>query len=207
MPDIDKIANRPRVYLSETGMPQLMSGLIFVVLGATVLIQQVLVKGPVAQLITQWIGVFCAGAVLWGARALRRRIVFPRCGYAEPRVAPASRFFFWGSMAAIVALGIFAIAMPGQLQHMEPRLIAPGFGILFAILLLATGRRQKSALMMWFGIYFIALARLLWWMPGTNYELMSALQVGAGLPLAVFGALRLRSFLKANPMPMEPANG
>jgi hypothetical protein len=87
------------------------------------------------------------------------------------------------------------------------RLIAPGFGILFAILLLATGWRQKSALMMWFGIYFIALARLLCWMPGTNYELMSTLQVGAGLPLAVFGALRLRSFLKENPMPMEPANG
>jgi hypothetical protein len=156
MPDIDKIASRPSVYLFETGVPQLMSGLIFVVLGTTVLIQQVLVKGPVAQLITQWMGVFCAGAVLWGVRALRRRIVFPRSGYAEPRVAPVSRFLFWGSMAAIVALGIFAIAMPGQLQHMDNRLIAPGFGILFAILLLATGWRQKSALMMWFGIYFIS---------------------------------------------------
>jgi hypothetical protein len=206
MPDLDKIASRPSVYLFETCVPQLMSGLIFVVLGTTVLIQQVLVKGPVAQLITQWMGVFCAGAVLWGARALRRRIVFPRSGYAEPRVAPVSRFLFWGSMAAIVALGIFAIALPGQLQHMDNRLFAPGFGILFAILLLATGWRQKSALMMWFGIYFIALAQLLWWMPGTNYELMSALQVGAGLPLAAFGALRLRSFLRANPMPMEPAN-
>jgi hypothetical protein len=34
---------------------------------------------------------------------------------------------------------------------MESQLIAPGFGILFAILILATGRRQKSALMMSYG--------------------------------------------------------
>lgn len=207
MPDIDQIASRPRVYLSETGVPQLMGGVIFVVLGTTVLIQQVLLEGPIAQLITQWTGILCAGAVLWGARALRRRIVFPRSGYAEPRVTPASRFLFWGPMAAAVALGIFAIAMPGHLPHMESRLIAPGFGILFAILLLAAGWRQRSALTMWFGVYFIALARLLWWIPGTSYELMAALQVGAGIPLAVFGALRLRSYLKGNPMPVEPVNG
>jgi hypothetical protein len=207
MPDIDKIASRPRVYLSETGVPQLMGGVIFVVLGTTVLIQQVLLKGPVAQLITQWMGIFCAGAVLWGARALRRRIVFPRSGYAEPRVTPGSRFSFWGPMVVTVAFGIFAIAMPGHFPHMESRLIAPGFGILFAILLVADGWRLKSALRMWFGVYFIALARLLWWMPGTSYELMAALQVGAGIPMAVFGALRLRSYLKANPMPVELVNG
>ena len=207
MPDIDRIASRPRAYLSETGVPQFTAGVIFVVLGTTVLIQQELIAGPVAQLIIQWLGIFCAGAVFWAARTLRRRIVFPRSGYAEPRVTSASRFSYWGPVAAAVALAILGIALPGHLPRMESRLIAPGFGILFALLLLNAGWRKGSALTTWFGVYFIALARFLWWMPGTSYELMAALQVGAVIPLAVFGALRLRAYLKATPIPVEPVNG
>src|SRR5258708_9663963 len=92
VPDIDKIASRPREYLAETGVPQLVGGLIFFFLGSAVLIQQRLPKGFMAQEMPQWIATCCCLAVLLGARALKRRIVFPRGGYVELRPRPAFRF-------------------------------------------------------------------------------------------------------------------
>jgi hypothetical protein len=187
-------------------VPYLVSGLIWILLGSSALIRQVFPQGLVAQEMPKWIGICCAVAVLLGARALKQRIVFPRGGYVEPRVQPASRFVYLFSFAAMVALAIFAIARPGHLPPLDSRFIPSAFAICFAILCLAGSWHQKHAPMMWFGVYFVGLATLLWWTPGNNYERMSVLEVGAGLPLAVAGALRLRSFLKVNPRPVEPTN-
>jgi hypothetical protein len=152
------------------------------------------------------IALCCAGAVLWGARNLKQCIVFPRGGYVEPRPRPALRFSFAATIALAAALGILAIAWPGHQPHLESRLIAPGFAIAFAILSLAAGWKQKSTSMMWFGVYLVGVAQLLWWIPGSNYARMSWLQVIVGASLAMAGAVRLRSFLRANPRTVEPTN-
>jgi hypothetical protein len=204
--NIDKVIGRPREYLAETGVPQLLAGLVFFFLGGGVLIQQMLPKGSITQEIPKWISLCCVGAVLWGARNLKQRIVFPRGGYVEPRVRPALRFMFAASLAVAAALGILAIAWPGHQPHLDSRLIAPGFAIAMAILCLAAGWKQKSTSMVWFGIYLAGFAPLLWWMPGSNYERISWLQVGIGVPLAIAGAIRIRSFLKWNPIPVGPTN-
>jgi hypothetical protein len=203
--DINRIASRPRRYLAETGVPQLVGGLGFLILGTSVLIQ------PAFPTTGSWIGGCCAGAVLLGARVLKQRIVFPRGGYVELRTRPALLFILLSCFAAAVALPIFAIMWPESLRWvtgiMESRLIDPGFAIGFAIICLASGWREKSTLMMWFGFYLLCLAPLLWWVPVNNYERGAWLKVGVGAPLTLAGIVRLRSFLKANPRPVEMANG
>jgi hypothetical protein len=206
VPTIDKVIDRPRAYLAETGVPLLAAGLGFFFLGGGVLIQQMFPKGSMTQESPKLISLGCVGAVLWAARNLKQRIVFPRGGYVEPRVRPAIRFMFAASVAVAAALGILAIAWPGHQPHLESKLIAPGGAIAFAILCLAAGWKQKSTPMMLFGVYMAGLAPLLWWMPVSNYERLSWLQVGAGAPQAVAGAVRLRNFLRANPTPVEPTN-
>jgi hypothetical protein len=203
--DLDKITDRPREYLAETGVPLLVGGVFFCFFGSSDLIQQVLPKGFIAQEIPGWIAICCAGAALLGARALKRRMVFPRGGYVEPRLNPTVRFISAATVVALVALAIFAMAWPGRLPHMESRLVEPGLAIFGGILCLASGWKTKSKSAMWFGVYLVGLAPLLR-MPERGIERMAWLEVGGGAPLAVAGAIRLRRFLKANPRPMETTN-
>jgi hypothetical protein len=141
--DIEKMASRPRDYLSETGLPLLTGGLIFIILGGGVLIQQLLPRGSVAQLVMQWIGVCCSGVVFFGANVLRRRIVFLRGGYVVPRIQPSSRAILLGGLVVVAGLGIFVFALPGRLHLVEDRFIPPGFAICVAISL--SGRLAPEA--------------------------------------------------------------
>jgi hypothetical protein len=207
--DIDKVIRRPSEYLAETGVPQLLGGAVFFFFGSSVLIQHVLPKGFMDEEILGWISICCAGAALLGARTLKRRIVFPRGGYVEPRSHPAVRFTSVAVFAAGTALAIFAIAWPGRLPRlplMHSRFTEPGFAIAFAIMCLAAGWQQKSTSRMVFGFYLVGLAPLLW-LPERGIERQAWLEVGVGAPLVVAGAIRLRSFLKANPRPLETTNG
>jgi hypothetical protein len=206
MTDIDKIASRPSQYLAQTGVAQIVSGLIWFFLGASVLIQRVLPKGFSDPQIPVWIALGCAGATVLGARALQQRIVFPRGGYVQPRPRPAARSTFVVSIGLVVAFGIIAIVWPGRVPRIDSRFMAPGFALAFAIICLVSGRRQNSSSMMLFGAYLACLAPLLGWMPLNSYELMCCLEVGVGVPLAVAGAVRLRNFLRANPGSVETTN-
>jgi hypothetical protein len=127
-----------------------------------------------------------------------QKLVFPRGGYVE---LPASRRRYWSAVAA--SLAILAVGLIWRLRSFEMRFIWPAFAAVFAAVALASGLQEKIRPMVWFGVYLLCLAPLLWWIPGGNYERGSWLEVGVGLPVAVFGAIRLRSFLRANPIPVQ----
>jgi hypothetical protein len=73
------------------------------------------------------------------------------------------------------------------------RLIVPGFAVTFAALSFYYGRKRNAPLLLAYGIYLICLALLIWWLPLTPTERSGLLMSGAGGPLAVFGAMRLRA--------------
>jgi branched-subunit amino acid transport protein len=198
MADVDKLAARPAAYLNETGMPMLSGGLIFFFLGASVLIRSVLPNTHLAQEGTQMLGIACCGAVLWLSRRLTARLVFPRGGYVE---LPSRRRQYLSAIAASVA--ILVVGLIWGLRRFEIRFLWPALAVVAAVISLSEGVRQKMRPTVWFGVYLFCLAPVLWWIPGGNYERGSWLQVAVGLPVAGFGAIRLKRFLKANPMPLE----
>ena len=150
-----------------------------------------------------WAANGCAGAALLGAWALKRRIVFPRGGYVEPRGSPAVKFALVAFIAAVILIAIFG---PMRLPPMESRFVEPGFAAGLAVMCLVSGWKGKSTSLFWFGVYLVGLALLLWF-PERAIERNAWLEVGGGAPLAVAGAIRLRNFLKANPRPVETTNG
>jgi hypothetical protein len=99
-----------------------------------------------------------------------------------------------------IAVSVPVLTSLGYRPHLESRLLWPGFALTFAVISLVSGRKQKSALLLWFGVYCACLAPLLWWIPGNSYYRGAWLAVGMGAPLACAGAIRLRSFLKATPV-------
>jgi hypothetical protein len=206
MADLDSIARRPAAYLAETGVPQLTSGLIFFSLGSSVLIQRLLPRTLLYTLAVPWIGICCAVAVLLATAAIKRKMVFPRGGYVvAPGRTQQSLYLFLSVLVPVAAALWFAHASPGRrFDLFESRLVWPGFAIWFAVMCLLSGRQQKSASAIYFGVYLACLAPLLWWLPATTYEQSACLQVAAGAPLAVAGAVRLTRFFRTNPMPPEP---
>ena len=59
--------------------------------------------------------------------------------------------------------------------------------------------------MLWFGVYLLLLAPLLWWLPADNYKRGGVFQLAVGVPVALFGAMRLLKYLKTTP-PAEPTD-
>jgi hypothetical protein len=209
MADLDQIAGRPAQYLSETGTPQLMGGLVLLILGISALIQTSLITAPGYRdyvLVAQYAGLCCVGIALWRLSALKQRIVFPRGGYVKPRGSGRTWLVAVVVASAGLAYSVFADTSPRLRVGIESPLLWPAFMIVFAIIGLDSGWRQKSALTLWFGVYMACLAPLVWLLPVDNYARSAALMVALGAPIAVRGALRLRRFVRSNPMPPEPRN-
>jgi hypothetical protein len=157
-----------------------------------------------------WVGTGCAIAAMLAITAIKRRVVFPRGGYVVP-VGRTRRWLYLGISAITVAIAVaiwaFAPSTSGhRLDFLESRLVWPGFAITFSAICLSGGLQQKSASKIYFGVYLACLAPLLWWLPVSTYEQSACLEVAAGAPLAIGGAVRLRRFLRANPTPPEPRN-
>jgi len=198
MPDIDELARRPTAYQFETGVSQLTCGLIFSLLGVSDLLQRFLPERSVAQEAPKLLATCGVVAVLWGSKALKERVVLPRGGYAEVLPRKCSRL----EIAAAATIMIFTVF----LMKFEDRLLFPGFAVLFAVITLGYGWRNKSSLVVCFGVYLLCLAPVLWLLPITHLQQAALLEVGVGAPLAVGGAFILRRFLKANPKRLETSN-
>jgi hypothetical protein len=198
MDDIQKIAGRPAEYLAGTGLPQLSGGSIFFFVGSAVLVQNILPKTSAAHDVPLWVAIFCEGAMLLIVRALKNRVVAPRGGYVELQPRWGSGIMQWVSLAIALAMAALAYTF-----HMESRLVWPAFAVLGALICVAWGRQVKSSLLMWFALYVVCLAPLLWWMPLSNLLRGAWFSVAMGAPIAVIGVIRLRGFLRTTSMPVE----
>jgi hypothetical protein len=172
-------------------------------LGGSVLVQRFLPKTFVASEAPGWLAICCAAAALWGEKRLKERLVFTRGGHVELR-----RRWWPFVLSGLVLQGIVIVflVLPGHRPRLDGQLVWPGFAIVFAVIALASGWQLKSPLRAYFGAYLLCLAPLMWWLPVTSIERSAVLEVGAGAPLAVGGALILRRFLKANPRRSETGN-
>jgi hypothetical protein len=197
MTDVSRLAARPAAYLRETGVPHLFGGLTFFFLGLSALLPAVLPHSFVAQEAPKWaaIALCCGGA--WISRRLQQRYVFPRGGYVEVRT---------NRLPGAIAAAVVVVLLWRFHQLITERLLWPAFALVFAAISLAEGIRRKHAAAVCFGIYMVGIAGFLWWVPGNNYERSGWGEMGVGLPLALYGAFRLRAFLNANPLPRDNAH-
>ena len=203
MADVYKLSKRPAEYMWETGVPPLSAGSGFFLLGSADLLQRILPQADLAHMGIKWLAIFLAGAVLWSARCIKDRIVSPRGGYVEPAqprwLLPALL------MLLILVYSTAQIGNPPDHDFIDNRLVVPGFAVLTGVLALYHGRMRKLPVL--FGIYMVCLALLIWWLPLSTTERFGLLESGTGGPLAVYGAMRLRAFLKANPGPVDLTTG
>ncbi|HEX2655804.1 MAG TPA: hypothetical protein VHN11_19435 [Xanthobacteraceae bacterium] len=213
MPDTSPLPDRPIGLQWATGLAPLWSGLGFFLLGTQDLLKRFL---PPTSSVREGMGwaALCLVAIvfvavpIWGTRAIRARAFSLRSGYAQPK----SRNWLLLPVLVVPMVLVTVVIAYAFTSHGRPptpyalyndRLVTPGFAVTFAVSSLYYGWKRRVPLLLAYAIYLTCLALLIWWLPLSPVERGGLLLSGAGGPLAVFGAIRLRAFLSADSKPPE----
>jgi hypothetical protein len=201
--NLDELERRPSEYVRDTGAPFLGAGSFWAIQGILQLIWPVIARtNPNAALTVEAVGVTFALLVVVGVLILQQQVVMRRTGYAVPR--PSSPpvklvlFILVGGVALVLSLFLLA---PKSTNVFE--FAAPGFAAFLGLSVALLAWQKKSRLGYRFAAYLIVLSAVLWWARPGALASLAWFEIGAGFPVAIYGAIRLRQFLKANPAPVE----
>jgi hypothetical protein len=197
MPDVDTRSKRTYESLWETGVSPLLAGFGFFLLSTPDLLARFLPQIAPMQSGVGWLTICFVAAfaavVIWGTRSISRNVLLLPIVLVPLVLVPL-----------VLAYVISTFGRPATLIFLDSdRLVESGFAVVLATISLYEWRKRKSSLLLAYGIYLMCLALLIWWLPLSPTEPGDLLMAGAGGPLGVVGAMRLRAMLRASPAPTE----
>lgn len=201
--NLDELERRPSEYVRDSGAPFLGTGAFWGIQGVLQLIWPVIARtNRNAALTVEAIGVAFAMLVVVGVLVLQQRIVMRRAGYAAPRPSSAPvallLIVLFGGLALVLIL--FRL---GQKSVDIFEFAAPAFAAFLALSVAILAWHKKNRLGYCFAAYLMVLCAVLSWTRPGALAGVAWLEIGVGFPVAIYGAIRLRQFLKANPAPVE----
>jgi hypothetical protein len=199
--DLKEIERRPAKYWNVDGLPELMMGLMWIVWGGAWLVGQSLPRGAAWNLywtFTPVLLVLSGMAALRATKKLKARITFPRTGYVEWKEPTRAHRLVGSVVAMTTAAAMVALIMRSRTEGLE-QMAAPGLGVLLGLGFVGASLAQRAPHLLWLA----GVALVLGWAFGTlnmGWDAMNWMLIGLGMATALMGAIRLRVFLKQNPM-------
>jgi hypothetical protein len=195
--DIDQVTLSAQRHWMEDGLSEIMVGLLFVMMGGGLLVRVALPRWLTLDLLTSALTAAGALGLSWGFKRLKQRITFPRSGYVALPEPTRMRTLF---MFVMFGLGGGASALVLSAHSV----VVPAFAAIFAAIFLWSGIQYKQASMLWEALLTLIFAVVSTWFTSlSGVAGVLALMVMIGSSMAMFGAFRLRGFLKTNPRPEE----
>jgi hypothetical protein len=198
--ELQEIERRSK-YWSVDGLPQLVASLGWLVWGVLYLIGAVTFVGRsyLAYSGAVWFTLFLWGfGVKWAIEKLKERITYPRVGYAEAKIREAG-------LADYIPLALYTGFLLAETFGHRVDMHGGGAILLGGVAALAIAlpaMRPWASNAAW--IFLIVLGAHLWRpQVSADYRGMYWTLVCLGLIGIVFGALRLRRFLRENPKVAE----
>ena len=211
MANLDEVARRPRRYLSEDGVPDVMLGLNSFLVGLIFLVAFLLPKGSSIGryyiFVAQILWGCCILGMRWGIRTLRMRVTFPRGGYVALADCQANTSSVWAlrflRVACVVLATLMAeqVLMKGGASALE-RFVGPLIAVGMALAMSVAGWRYKLSYMNWLALFSLLLGVCVYPFQRGGAGICWML-IGLGLGISVAGLVRLRGFIGAHPMPVE----
>jgi len=190
--DVDDVVSRVQRNWMKDGLAEIMLGLLFVLMGGGSLAKLPLPRWLSVDLLTSALTVAGALGLVWGFKKAKQRIAFPRCGYVA---LPQPMF------AMFAAFGVIFTLLMTQFNRMT----VPVSALVFALILTAPGLRVKGLRMIWEGVLTLLFGAFLFWFTDLDGSRgLMALMGMIGAAMVIIGAVRLRNFLKSNPLAQEP---
>jgi hypothetical protein len=199
--NVDEVMLRAARYWMEDGLVEILLGLQMVLMFGGVLAAGGVHAGPFVMMAMMFVApTLC----MWGFKKLKERITFPRCGYVGfPKPRRTYRNLVMVMAFGFVVSEALIILKFGQEEWLS-RMAMPAFAIVFAACLLGGGFQYKQPSMLWEGFLTLLIAAFLTWFTNLHgWNELIVLMVTVGASMAIIGAVRLWSFLRANPKPRE----
>jgi hypothetical protein len=203
LPDLDEALKRPQRYWNVDGLAELVMGCVWLVWGVCLLIQDILPPG-------RWTSVYAAVVPLllvisslsanWVVKKLKAKLTYPRTGYVKLNRPGAASRIASGLVAAGVAAAIVALVIKGQARTTQ-ELVAPVFALVIAVACLVAASFQRAPRYIWISAGSLAMGVMLLQQRPTLNTGMVELLLGLGVSSMLVGGIRLRRFLKDNPVP------
>ena len=199
--DLKEIERRPTRYWNVDGLPELTMGMLWMLWGGAWLFGQTLPRGAVWNtywLITPATLAFSAFAAVWLTKKLKERITFPRAGYVEWKEPTRVQRLSAAGIAMATALVLAMLIMKSRTQGLE-NVAAPGMGVLLSLAFVVASIRERAPHYLPVAGVALALGLVLGAMK-TGWEAANWLFIAVGAVSALLGAVRLRSFIRDNPV-------
>jgi hypothetical protein len=195
------LERRPVRYWNIDGLPELVMGGLWMLWGSAWLVGQALPRGQTRNLFwmfTPAILALTGVAATRMVKSLKARITFPRAGYVEWK-EPTRGHRLMVAAIAVVTAGMLTVVIARSRAEGIPGATAPALGVILSLAFLVSSLRQRAphllalaGVALALGLAFSALE--------IGWEAANWLFITLGAATAGMGAVRLRSFLAANPL-------
>jgi hypothetical protein len=204
-PTVKEIERRPRQYWNADGLPDLMMGSLWILWSVAFILPELLPAGKwlgYYWMIVPLILVVSGLASNWAIKKLKQHLTFPRTGYVEWREHSAALKLLTALAGAALAAGALLLARYGIRQNMQE--LAPlATALLMALGFLFLAVWQKLPHYLFPSVVSLALAGIISIVRLDMGNGLILLFFCLGVLLSLIGGIRLRSYLRQNPPPVE----
>ncbi len=204
-PDLKEIERRPRLYWTADGVPELIMGLLWIVWAAAFLLPAMFPPG--GWLAFYWtivplILIMSGFASAWVTKKMKQRLTFPRTGYVEWPEPGIAHKILPALLGAGTAAGIVFLSRQADARSLDT-LVQPAVALLLALGFIFLSVRHGSLHFLWYSSACLIMAFVFSWTRTGFDRSLPLMFLILGALAALFGAIRLRAYMRRNPVPQE----
>lgn len=199
--DLKRIEQRPAKYWNADGLPELMMGVTWILWGGAMWFGQSLPRGTAWNaywMITPAFLALSGVAATWATRKLKARITFPRGGYVAWKEPTRAARLASAGIAAVTAAALVGLIARSRAAGVE-QIVVPGFGVLLSVGFVVASLKQRAPHLLVLAGVALMLG-LAFSVRSAGWDSMNWMLIAIGAASALVGAVRLRLFLRQNPL-------
>lgn len=182
------------------GIPELVMGLVWLLWGAALILEDALPRNAWGVALTMAIPavlVLSGVAASWLTRQLKERLSYPRTGYVAYHAPSRRQRLLAAGVACLVAFTLATLILTGRAEGME-RVISPVIGVVISLAFLVVSLRQRAPQFLALAGVALALG-ISFGMLKLGWRSLNWFFIGLGLAACIVGVWRLRRYLAAHP--------
>jgi hypothetical protein len=203
--ELKDVEQRVKRYWYTDGIAELASGSLFIVLGLYFAIQGYFGESALISVILQvslvLLMVFAVYGIRWLVNTLKTRLTYPRTGYVTYRVNErAVRQRRWVVAAVALVIAMASLVLADYIRALDSMVLVTGtlVGVIFIAL---RGRNSGLKRFYFLGGLAILLGLVLAYRNLPQAQSLAIFYTGLGVAILISGALVMRRYLVANPIP------
>ncbi len=203
-PDLNEVERRSKRYWMVDGIPEIVMGVIWIIWGVGLLVQDALPRDSRVANAYSWLIllIMCvpASAAKWVMEKLKNKYTFPRGGYMQFRGPKPSQRILNAVLGGLIAAA-FIVVIAFSMRHKSiADLAAPGIGVLMACVLLIASKLHGMTHWVWLSLISLVLGAALYPLK-LGWMALPWFFIGIGVSFTAAGSCRFRVFVRNTPVP------